>query len=156
MLAGAEDRLQSCAVVHRSLQMPEYNTIIDLATYLQRLCKAISCSKLESLGIELSLTLDSVRTSSERCWLLGMIVCELISNTARHAFRGRPGGVHLDLRTMGTSVECRIIDNGVSESEPIPGARPPDRGRAFRGLARHVGRSIWTTGVLRHSRLSAE
>jgi len=32
------------------------------------------------------LSLHPVRTSSERCWFLGMIVFELVSNAARHAF----------------------------------------------------------------------
>ncbi len=120
-LAVVQDRLQSYARVHHSLQMPEYSTTIEVTAYLHKLCRAISHSKLESNGIELSLSLYPVWMSSERCWLLGMIVFELITNAARHAFRDRPGTIHLELLPSGTSVECRITDDGNSDANVSPG-----------------------------------
>ena len=120
-LATVHDRLQSYARVHHSLQMPEYSTTIDLTAYIHQLCQAISHSKLETRGIELSLSLYPLRMSSERCWLLGMIVFELITNAARHAFRDGGGTIHLDLLPAGASVVCCITDNGTSEPSPSPG-----------------------------------
>ncbi|WP_024506512.1 histidine kinase dimerization/phosphoacceptor domain -containing protein [Bradyrhizobium sp. ARR65] len=67
-LGAVQDRLQSFARVHRSLQMPDYSTTIDASAYLHKLCQAISHSKLESKGIELTLSLCPLRMSSERCW----------------------------------------------------------------------------------------
>lgn len=40
-LAAVSDRLQCYAQLHHSLQMPEYTTTIDLAAYLNQLCRAI-------------------------------------------------------------------------------------------------------------------
>lgn len=85
-LVAVLDRLQSYAQVHHSLELPEHSTTIDLTAYILQLCRAISHSKLENNGIALSLSLYPIRMSSERSWLLGMIVFELISNAARHAF----------------------------------------------------------------------
>ena len=120
-LSAVQDRLQSFAHVHRSLQMPDYSTTIDVTAYLHKLCQAISHSKLESKGIELSLSLYPFRMSSERCWYLGMIVFELITNAVRHAFQQGPGRIQLELLPSGTSVECRITDNGASNPNVRPG-----------------------------------
>jgi two-component sensor histidine kinase len=114
ILVSLQDRLQGHAQVHRSLQMPEYTTTIDLATYLQHLCQAISRSRLEGEGIALSLLLHPVRMSSERCRLLGLIVFELITNAARHSFGGGVSSIRLAVWPTATSVECYITDSGTS------------------------------------------
>lgn len=120
-LAAVRDRLENFARVHHSLQMPEYTTTIDLAAYMHQLCRAISHSKLASKDIELSLSIHPLRMSSERCWLLGMIVFELITNASRHAFHDRAGSIGLEIRPAGKSIECCITDNGSSDADPSPG-----------------------------------
>jgi two-component sensor histidine kinase len=120
-LATVRDRLECYAHVQHSLQMPEYSTAIELTTYIHQLCQAISRSRLEREGIELTLALYPVKMSSERCWLLGMIVFELVSNAARHAFRNEAGSIHVEIFPAGTSVECRITDNGRSSADPRRG-----------------------------------
>jgi two-component sensor histidine kinase len=120
-LGAVRDRLENFARVHHSLQMPEYTTTIDLTAYIQQLCRAISHSKLASNDIELSLSVYPLRMSSERCWLLGMIVFELITNASRHAFHGKAGLIRLEIWPADKSIECRITDNGSSDANPSPG-----------------------------------
>jgi two-component sensor histidine kinase len=120
-LVAVQDRLHSYARVQNSLQMPEYDVRIDATAYLRRLCQAISHSKLESKGIELLLADYPFEMSSERCRLLGMIVSELITNAARHAFRGDPGSICVELLPSGTSAECRVTDDGTSDANIRPG-----------------------------------
>jgi two-component sensor histidine kinase len=120
-LAVVHDRLQSFARVHHSLQMPDYDTTIDLTAYIDQLCRSTSHSKLESKGIELSLSIYPLRMRSERCWFLGMIVFELITNAARHAFHDDGGVIHLEIRPAGASVHCAITDNGASDANPVRG-----------------------------------
>jgi len=121
VLATVQDRLESFAQVQHSLQMPEYTTTIDLAAYIHQLCRGISHSKLSDRGIELSLSIYPLRMSSERCWFLGMIVFELITNAARHAFQDQGGSIHLEIWPAGASIECCITDNGTSDANPSPG-----------------------------------
>ncbi|TFW56715.1 sensor histidine kinase [Bradyrhizobium sp. MOS001] len=137
-LIAVQNQLQNYAGVHHSLAMPEYDTAIELNAYLHRLCKAISRSKLEGCGIELSLSLYPVRMSSGRCWLLGMIVFELVTNAARHAFSGRSGAIHLELLTNGKLVECRVTDNGRSNTEVMPGCGL----KIVEALARHLSGTV--------------
>jgi hypothetical protein len=51
VLAAVQDQLQNYAQVHHALQLPEDSSCIDVAAYLQRLCQAISRSKLDRKGI---------------------------------------------------------------------------------------------------------
>jgi two-component sensor histidine kinase len=120
-LTSVLDRLENYASVQHSLQMPEYSTTIELTTYIHQLCRAVSRSKLEREGIELSLSLYSLKMRSDHCWLLGMIVFELITNSARHAFRDGPGAIHVEVVPTEESVQCRVTDNGKSDQNPRPG-----------------------------------
>jgi hypothetical protein len=54
--------------------------------------------------------------SSERCWRLGLILSELITNSARHAFRDSGGLIRVELLPSRAFVECRVTDNGVGEA----------------------------------------
>lgn len=111
-LAGVMEQLHNYAKVHRALQMPAGNDCVDASTYLRDLCESISRSKLEDRNIELVLVERPFRMSSERCWLLGMIVAELITNAVRHAFDQEGGTIRIECRAFGEFVECRVSDNG--------------------------------------------
>ena len=121
VLATVQGRLENYASVQHSLQRPEYSTAIELSGYIEQLCRAISRSKLEREGIELSLSLHPFRMKSDRCWLLGMIVFELTTNSARHAFRNRAGLIHVSVYPTDTSIACSVTDNGSSEPSASAG-----------------------------------
>jgi two-component sensor histidine kinase len=46
-LSGVMEILHQYADVHRALQMPECDTLVDAATYLHQLCRSITRSQLE-------------------------------------------------------------------------------------------------------------
>lgn len=109
-------RLESLARVHHALQIPDHDTDMDIRTYLRQLCEAISRSQLEHRGIKLILSEHSFLISSVRCWILGMILAELIYNAARHAFHAvaSHGEVRVEVLPRGDLIECRVRDNGAA------------------------------------------
>lgn len=111
-LSGVMELLHQYADVHRALQMPECNTLVDAATYLHQLCRSITRSQLEGKKISLVLAAQPLRLPADCCWRLGMIVFELINNAARHAFSAGEGEIRAELLSAGPFVECRVIDNG--------------------------------------------
>jgi len=115
-LAHTIELLSHYAELHRALQMPENDRYIDAASYLENLCLSISRSKLDGMKIDLVLTASPLRLPSEGCWRLGMIVYELVTNAAQHAFSNGNGKVRVELSRAGKLVECRVVDNG---SAPI-------------------------------------
>jgi len=137
-LAAVQDRLQNYALVHHALQMPEGVSCIDAAAYLRQLCWAISRSKLERKGIELRFVERTFRMNSERCWRLGLIVSELITNAERHAFRNGGGSIRVELLPSLSFVECRVTDNGTAEAN----ARPGHGLKIVEALAKSLGGTI--------------
>jgi two-component sensor histidine kinase len=119
--SAVEELLHNYAQVHHALQMPEYSLRIDAAAYVRRLCLAISRSKLEGKGIELLLVERTFRMGAERCWRLGLILSELITNSSRHAFTGNGGTIRVELLPSRSSLECHVEDDGASEVNPKSG-----------------------------------
>ncbi|MGA8498243.1 MAG: sensor histidine kinase [Xanthobacteraceae bacterium] len=120
-LAGVAELLHRHADVHRLLQMPDHDTPVDAAAYLRQLCLSISRSRLDAKRISLVLSVQSLRLQAERCWRLGMIVHELISNAARHAFANRGGAIRVAVWQDGAFVKCSVQDSGSVTTSIQPG-----------------------------------
>lgn len=142
-LDAAADRLSDYAAAHRALQLPVEHGSIDLAHYLERLCAALSAAHLRERGIILSLSAEPVFLEAARCWRTALIVSELINNAARHAVGGG-GTILVMVRDLGTSISCRVADNGGVAHQPSPG-----RGTyVVRALAGDLDGDVqWTFGA---------
>jgi two-component sensor histidine kinase len=120
------DLLLRCADVHRALRMPDQGRLTDAAKYVQELCFSVAKYRLECQAIRVLCSADDLRLEGERCWRLGLIVSELLTNVARHArFEVTDPELRVELRLAGGIVKCKVSDNG-SAPEPI---------RRGRGLA---------------------
>ena len=120
-LAAVRDRLHRYAQVHRVLEMPDGEALVDAASHLQVLCAAISRSKLEQQKIGLVLDAGPVTLRAGQSWRLNMIVAELITNASRHAFNDAPGTIRVALSCSGPIVECSVTDDGCSSRRARPG-----------------------------------
>jgi len=111
--------LDQCADVHRALHMPDHERLTNVAKYLKQLCFSMTKYRLERLAIRVLFSADDLRLEGERCWKLGLIVSELLTNVARHAqFDARPPELRVELMLAGSIVKCRVCDNG-SAPEPF-------------------------------------
>jgi two-component sensor histidine kinase len=82
--------------------------------------------RLDRLAMRVLFSADDLRLEGERCWKLGLIVSELLTNVSRHAqFDSGEPELRVELMLAGNVVKCRVTDNG-SAPEPI---------RRGRGLA---------------------
>jgi two-component sensor histidine kinase len=120
-LAAVEQRLHNHAEVHRCLEMPSHHAHLDASEHLRRLCQSISRSQLDCRGIELLLVERPLLLDSARCWRLGMIISELITNSARHAFANNGGKIQVDLLPCSAFAKCRVADNGRAPTKVRPG-----------------------------------
>jgi two-component sensor histidine kinase len=125
-LLDVVDLLHQCADVHRALRMPDQGRLTDAAKYLQEVCFSLTKYRLDRLAIRVLFSAGDLRLEGERCWKLGLIVSELLTNVARHAqFDAEYPELRVELLLAGDVVKCRVSDNG-SAPEPI---------RRGRGLA---------------------
>lgn len=104
--------LQGVAQVHHVLRAPELRTSVDACAYLRTLCQAIGQAQVEPRGIALLFVERPLRLDSERCWRLGLIVSELITNAVRHAFEGPAGQISVEVHHVDSAICCRVSDNG--------------------------------------------
>jgi two-component sensor histidine kinase len=111
--------LHQWADVHRALHMPDQGRLTDATRYLQQLCFAITKYRLDCLAIRVLYSADDLRLEGERCWKLGLIVSELLTNVARHVqFDAKHPELRVKLMLDGNVVKCGVSDNG-SAPEPI-------------------------------------
>jgi two-component sensor histidine kinase len=120
-LSGVAQLLHHYARLHRALLPPDAGDLVNAEGYLGSLCRSISRSKLDHMNIDLVLAARPLLLESLRCWRLGMIVNELITNAARHAFAGRPGEIRVELARSDGFVRCTVSDNGSAPANVQPG-----------------------------------
>jgi two-component sensor histidine kinase len=145
-LLDVVDLLHRCADVHRAQFMPDQGRLTDVAKYLQQLCVSVTKYRLNRLAIRVCFSADELRLEGQRCWKLGLIVSELLTNVARHAqFGGKQPELRLELMLEGRVVRCKVSDNG-SAPEPI---------RRGRGLA-IIGELAGSLGSRVHTSCTAE
>lgn len=112
-LSRVVELLDQYVEVHRALAMPESGVLTDAAEYLRRLGVAIRRSRLDRINIRLIIAAKPLLLEGDRCWRLGLVVHELVTNSARHAcFDNRDVGIRIELGRAGSMVNCRISDNG--------------------------------------------
>jgi two-component sensor histidine kinase len=120
-LDGVARLLHHCADVNRALAMPTHNTMVDVSEYICVLCQSIRRARLDHRGVELVVVAHPLQMLSDRCWKLGIIVSELITNSVRHAFKGGGGKIQIELSGTGSYVQCCVSDDGSSEAPGTPG-----------------------------------
>jgi two-component sensor histidine kinase len=96
------------------------------------------------MKIDLVVAASPLRLQSDRCWRLGMIVYELITNAARHAFANGSGQVRVELWRARKFVECSVTDDGSAPADV-------QRGRGLT-IVHELIKSRWTylPGVRTH------
>jgi two-component sensor histidine kinase len=145
-LSAVAELLRDYADVHRALQMPENDRLVDAAEYLRQACLSISRSKLDHREIRLVIVAQPLQLEADRCWRLGMIVHELINNAARHAFARGKGDIRIELARAGAFVECSVQDNGSAAQSAQPGRGLTIIAELTKGLGGRFERSFGSRG----------
>ena len=116
------EHLAQRAAVHRVLSPPVVDGTTDLGDYLMRLCRAKVAAELERRGTTLRLAVVSpVVLDHARCWRVGLIVSELITNAARHGSSSGRGEILISVATNAGRVVCRVSDKGAATAAFKPG-----------------------------------
>jgi len=132
-------RLAAFANAHRALQSPDAASDLNLGDYLSHLLETLSQASLRDHGVTLKLLDDDITLEPERCWRVGLIIAELVTNSAKHAPGGRASAIMVEVRTAGAELNCSVADNGGSKTKHPT----PSRGvRLIKRLAVELGGDI--------------
>lgn len=132
-------RIQAFAGVHRTLGERPEDPVVDAPAHLERVCAELCAAHLAPRGVHCEFSSDSGVLPREACQTLSLIVVELVTNAAKHAFVGRPSGrIRVSLRRAGAAWICQVADNGCG----LRGGPGGDGMKLVRGLARGLGAAL--------------
>jgi len=137
-LSGVLEHIYDYAGVYKALQMPTSDRVMDAADYLRTVCRSISRARLRHKDVQLTFDASPLTLTAHRCWRLGMIVSELITNASRHALAEGGGRIQVALTSRNGQVTCTVADNG-----PVVGHFRPGLGlRIVRSLAQELNGTL--------------
>ncbi|MDG1441364.1 MAG: two-component regulator propeller domain-containing protein [Pseudomonadales bacterium] len=120
LLGESQQRIKSMALIHENLYQSDNLLEIDFKDYINMLANSLHrFYSVPGMIVSLDLQVDNVKLDIETAVPCGLIINELISNSLKHAFKGRQGkGV---INVLFRLVDCRyvleIIDDGIGLPE---------------------------------------
>ncbi len=118
-LKDAHRRVMSVAAVQQHLHSSGRADVIDVAPYLEKLCKSLGDSMIgENRAAAIAVTSDKGVMPSADAVSLGLIVTELVINALKYAFpdSGTPGTVTVRYEVHGEDWKLTVSDNGVGRA----------------------------------------
>lgn len=135
VIAEAQHRINIMSRVHRRLYRPEVLEM-SLERYFADLCEDLR----EGSGagnVQFDIRMDPVRFDMSKMMTLSLLVTEIVINSLKHAFNGRPDGIiGIQLRDLGPAgLELTVRDSG-------PGFPGDHEARASSGLGSRIARGF--------------
>ena len=108
-------RVHSLARAHEVLYAPSGDiSVIDFARYLQDLCRSLSESLLLTTIVQLRCASEPATMPTDRAATLGLVINELVTNAAKHAFPdGRSGVIDVSFARSEAGWRLTVADDGV-------------------------------------------
>jgi two-component sensor histidine kinase len=106
--------------LYRCLMVSAGDEWLSTEDYISDLCFQLSRAVLEPLKICCWVSASAGNMRRDQCEKLGLIVCELVMNAAKHAFPKASGGrVEVELTARAGGWLCSVRDNGVGWSPSV-------------------------------------
>jgi len=118
-LTRFEARIAAFGHLNRLLAVGASDRCIAVRPYVEELCHALAEAVLTPLGVRCEVSADEGVLRSGTCERLGLIITELVTNAAKHAFTGLNGGVvRVELISKPHRWLCTVSDNGAGMAMP--------------------------------------
>lgn len=148
-LESISRRVRALGIVHKMLVNSSPSQAVDLAEFLPLMCgKLVESYGLDQRGVSLETHAAQWRLPADTAILIGLLIHELVTNAAKHAFTETDGGaivVKLDSDVDG-GVALSVTDNGKGHSG---GAREASTGAGMnvvQDLVRQLGGALTVDG----------
>ncbi|XOV87999.1 MAG: two-component regulator propeller domain-containing protein [Pseudomonadota bacterium] len=116
LLGESQQRIKSMSLIHENLYQSDNLLEIDFDDYINMLANSL-CRfyTIPGVSIRLDIKVDDVSLDIETAVPCGLIINELISNSLKHAFRGREGcgTIRVAFRKSGCRYLLEISDDGI-------------------------------------------
>lgn len=143
-LDDAMERLEVMGRLHRRLHDPDALER-PLEEHVRGLCAEV-LDAAGAEGVECRVAVEDARLDLQRLTVLSLVLTELMTNSVKHAFRGRPGGtIHVRLSTEGGRVALSVGDDGPGMPEGAAASESLGL-RIVRALADQLGARLHLPG----------
>lgn len=118
----AKARINSMALVHKSLYEQDDFAVINSQSYFVNLYKTVSSAyKLHNKNIESEIICENVNINIDTLIPLALITNELLTNSFKYAFEGKENGkILINLKNTHNGFEMIYSDNGIGlEKQPL-------------------------------------
>jgi two-component sensor histidine kinase len=154
-LEAARARLDMMSRVHRRLHDPK-SVDLPIDEYLRSLCSDLILAS-DSPHVRLSVTADSIVLNLEALMSVSLIVAELVTNSLKHAFKGRDeGAITIGIVAAKGSCTLTVTDDGPGMPDDFETASSGSLGQGIlSSLARQLhGRIVFEHGTGTVARLT--
>ncbi|MDA9404348.1 sensor histidine kinase [Bradyrhizobium sp. CCBAU 45389] len=95
---------------------------VSVAPFFENLCGALSEAVLEPAAIRCEVAIEGGVLSASRCHRLALMLTELVTNAAKHAFPNKNGAlIRIDVARRDGAWVCTVADNGIGAIGPLQG-----------------------------------
>jgi two-component sensor histidine kinase len=138
-----EGRILAFGELHRLLAIGRGRGEIPVREYFECLCRALTTSILAPRSLRCEVNIEEGFIEAKRCERLGLVVAELVTNAAKHAFPSqeigqKDGRVRVDAFYRNGCWCCRVSDNGIGAADASRGCG----GMILEGLTRSMGANM--------------
>jgi PAS domain S-box-containing protein len=130
MFIDSQNRIQSMALIHQHLDMSSNFAEIDFGAYLRSLANHVLASYAgDAVSFGVALDASNASLNLSQAIPCGLIVNELVSNSLKHSFHGRPGGeVRVGFGASDGICTLTVDDDGSPLPDDLFADRPPTMG----------------------------
>lgn len=114
MFLESRNRISSMALVHEELYRSDDLSSVNIRDYAVKLVPRLVSTFSSGRGIQCVLESDEINLAIDQAIPFGLIVNELVTNAAKHAFAGRdPGIITVVIRALDGKLVAVVSDDGV-------------------------------------------
>ena len=118
ILEEGKERIRAIALIHNQLHLNNDSAYVEMGTYLNKLISQMGESfSSYNKTIQVKVNVEEINLAIDYAVPVGLIMCELLSNSYKHAFAGRNDGlIEIELKNhpeKNLSYELLVKDNGV-------------------------------------------
>jgi two-component sensor histidine kinase len=130
-----ERRIVAFGRLYQLLSDNDDQSLVSVEAFFENLCGAISEAVLEPAGIRCEAAIESGVLPASQCHRLALMLTELVTNAAKHAFPNKSGAlIRVELTNRDGAWLCTVADNGIGATAPLQGTGS----RILEGLARSI------------------
>ncbi|WP_428236483.1 PAS domain S-box protein [Gracilimonas sp.] len=115
LLSDSQSRIKSISLIHEQLYQSESFSQISMKENIQMLVHHVENSVPTETDFQIKLDIQDIELNINQAIPLALIVNELLTNSYKHAFKGRSNGtIKIELhKTENGTVKLTLADNGI-------------------------------------------